>query len=365
MPSYNFKALALSDYGFQKPCKSLKTSVASEVAKAFVGNMDRVAALPLYPIKLLIAQEGYGKAVNREVTKLTGESYPDILMKNRDKYLAARRLAEATLGQIPLEEMQALEAEVMSRASLDEWARTEAAMALCNPYLGKAIEAVLSGMAIGTWTAFETLAGDLWVTTLNAHPRGLDRLAGHEKRIHEAAKMQRAAHAKDGALPPDKPNVRRQEGEKEISIKAIHDVTRGGYDLSSRMGELLRGKVDFTTIWDTRRAYSLAFDDRKVGRSVTAAVDAALANPALDALAQVRNVLVHKAGVADADYEMHRATLPTMPQVAEGKPVQLNGDAVKNLVEPVVACCVKLLEAVDVWLDTESMGPERNPGAGI
>ena len=224
MPSYNFKALALTDYGFQKPCKSLKTSVASEVAKAFVGNMDRVAALPLYPIKLLIAEEGYNKAVIREMTKLTGESYPEILMKNRDKYRAARLLAEENLGQIPLEEMQALEAEVMSRASLDKSAQTEAKMAQCNAYLSKAIEAVLSGMAIGTWTAFETLAGDLWVATLNAHPRDLDRLAGQENASMRLPKgkgrhKQRAAHCRPTSRMQDDKRGKRAPCPNEKSGK--------------------------------------------------------------------------------------------------------------------------------------------------
>ncbi len=131
------------------------------------------------------------------------------------------------------------------------------------------------------------------------------------------------------------------------------------------MGELLTAKVEFTSLWEIRRAYSLAFYHKLVGKKVTDAVDTALADNALDALSQVRNIIVHKAGVADADYEMHRTTLPTMPQVAEGQPVRLDGEIVKGLMNPVIACCVKLVTSIDAWLDGESVPPERNLSAGI
>jgi hypothetical protein len=219
-------------------------------------------------------------------------------------------------------------------------------------------------MIVGTWTAFETLAGDLWIATLNAHPRDLDRLSGEEKRIHKAARKQREAIEKGTTLPPDKPTSRQQEGEKEIQIKAIYEVTEGSYDLSARMGELLRAKVDFTTLYDIRRAYSLAFDYRKVGRKVTDAVDESLSDTALDALAQVRNIIVHKAGITDTEYETHRTTLPTMPQVEKGQQVLLNGEKVRDLVTPVVASCVKLLTSIDSWLDSGSVSPEHNTVVG-
>jgi hypothetical protein len=219
------------------------------------------------------------------------------------------------------------------------------------------VEAWLAALLLGTWTTFETLAGDLWVVTLNAHPRELDRLAGKEKRIQSAADAQR------GCSLSKAPAAKGQDGEKTIPISAIHDLTVGTYNLGSRMGELLRAKVDFVTLWDIRRAYSLAFDGKGALKALTARVDAALADNALDALAQVRNVIVHKAGIADAFYERNSATLPAMPQAKEGQEVLLDGEVVKNLVSPVFACCMNLITAIDEWLDGASSPPGH--GAGI
>ncbi|SRR5712691_1127973 len=116
-------------------------------------------------------------------------------------------------------------------------------------------------------------------------------------------------------------------------------------------------------LWDIRRAYSLAFAKKKTGETVATAVDVALADTGLDALAQVRNVIVHKAGVADAEYETNRKTLPSVPQVEEGKLIPLDGRTVQTLINPVIASCQQLFAAVDEWL-ADGLSPPGY-GAGI
>ena len=46
---------------------------------------------------------------------------------------------------------------------------------------------MLDAMILGAWTAFETLAGDLWETALNIHPVNLSDLGGNHDRIQKAA----------------------------------------------------------------------------------------------------------------------------------------------------------------------------------
>ena len=66
-------------------------------------------------------------------------------------------------------------------------------------------------------------------------------------------------------------------------VTRINQLTRGTYDISHCMGDLLRVRFKFTTLFGIREAYSTAFsDDDKKARPAT--IDAALSNSALDSL---------------------------------------------------------------------------------
>ena len=221
------------------------------------------------------------------------------------------------------------------------------------------------------------LAGDLWVETLNAHPHGLSDLDGERRRIQELADKSLADARKpkpagdepsakeqdemqdgadDEAAEDEKGQAAKPDPGKMIAIKAIHNATKGSYNLSQSMGDLLRGKMDFTSVQGIREAYSLAFRQRKqkkAFRSMVAAVDAALSDTAIDALAAVRHVIVHKAGTVDESYRRDHRKLPAALRVKAGQ-VPLDGDNVKNLIEPVAACSVKLLTAIDGWLSRKT-----------
>ena len=223
----------------------------------------------------------------------------------------------------------------------------------------RGIQAWLSSLLLGTWTSFEAFVCDLWVATVNANPRILARLAGTAKRIHLRAV----------AAGRDAPAESRQENDMKIPIKRIHDLTNGTYDVNLRMGAILKSRVAFTRLSDVRRAYSLAFDEKKIDARLVVAVDEALADSALDALSAIRNLIIHKASIADEEYvkrakAVNKAGL-AIPQLAEGQPLQLDGVIVKSLVDPVVACCLKLFVAIDGWLTEGSLAPGYEAGAGI
>jgi hypothetical protein len=205
----------------------------------------------------------------------------------------------------------------------------------------------LASLLTGTWTAFEAMAGDLWVATLNAHPESLARLSGKpEKRISEMAGA-KVEKSKGGSEEGE------EDGEKVLSLNRIHDVTRGDYNLSSRMGEVLKGRYNFSRLSVIRQAYSQAFDPKKVARGVVDSIDAALADKALDALSAVRNMIVHRGSVADAEYVEKSKRLPTAPKLALKEQLKLDGEVVKSLIEPVVACSLNLIGTIDEWLHAE------------
>ncbi len=59
-----------------------------------------------------------------------------------------------------------------------------------------AIDSLFSAMLLGTWTAFETLAGDLWEDAVNACP-AFAGLAGNPDRIAEACQQTNAQNIDD------------------------------------------------------------------------------------------------------------------------------------------------------------------------
>jgi hypothetical protein len=59
---------------------------------------------------------------------------------------------------------------------------TQPVMMLQGTPSATGLEAMLSSALTGTWTAFETMAGDLWETALNLHPAVLAELRGKKKR---------------------------------------------------------------------------------------------------------------------------------------------------------------------------------------
>jgi hypothetical protein len=69
-----------------------------------------------------------------------------------------------------------LEGSIRGASSIEEFCKL-------NEMLPLGVRALMSGFLIQTWTAFETLAVDLWIAALNARPMGLAELTGSPKRI--------------------------------------------------------------------------------------------------------------------------------------------------------------------------------------
>ncbi len=180
-----------------------------------------------------------------------------------------------------------------------------------SPDTIRGCEAILSAMVIGAWTAFETLAGDLWVAALNTSPRRLARLSGDKKRIIRLAKTgTEKAERLQGMLE----SRRTQDGEgKIVHLSDVQELSKGTYDLSGKMGNLLRNSFKFTTLTGIREAYAVAFDEH------SQAIDDALKDGSLDVLCLVRNLIVHRAGRADSTYCKEASSVPgarVLPKVS-------------------------------------------------
>jgi hypothetical protein len=205
----------------------------------------------------------------------------------------------------------------------------------------------MSSQIIGMWTAFETLAGDLWESALNAHPKGLASLKGTKDRITDKAyrRHQKTERNENSTVVEEVPTIPRQG--MAIKLNDLQVLTHGTYNLSAKMGQLLRHYFKFTTLTGIREAYSCAFMDH------TDFIDTALISQALDTLSLVRNLLVHKAGIADQIYLDDAKSVPGAPRPSLGQALEIDGTMVNELVSPVFTCGTKLITSVDSYLSRE------------
>jgi hypothetical protein len=171
-------------------------------------------------------------------------------------------------------------------------------------------------MIIGTWTAFEVMASDLWETALNEHPKKLASLSSANGKM-----------------------------EKVIEL---YELEKAGYDLSRTMGTVFKqgGKFNFQSLAGIREAYTTAF---RIDKS---AVEEAITDKALDALSLTRNILVHRSGKIDDKFRMKAADIPLLSKWIGSESVKLDGGDVTTFINPVLGCSFQLIKAVDDWLTT-------------
>jgi hypothetical protein len=144
----------------------------------------------------------------------------------------------------------------------------------------------------------------------------------------------------------DEPSAPQSGGDKDkqISLADIRKVTRDSYNLANKMGTLLSEKYDFDSLEKIRIAYSLAFEHHYQP------VDEVLADPALDALSAVRNVIIHAGGCADEEYCDRMKSVPGIPALKPTQRLELDGEWVVKLITPVFTLGCRLLTNVSKWI---------------
>jgi hypothetical protein len=206
--------------------------------------------------------------------------------------------------------------EDLYRVGLAQWQAVRAHHVMID--LG--VDGVLSTLLVQSWTTFETLVADLWERALNLHPKGLADL--NSSRV----------------------SVPRGDDQKQVALTILQ---RYDFNLTGRMGTLLREKYRFDSLNDRRRgsrkAYKDAFGDAN-------AILGPLNDPTLDALNAIRQVLVNRSGIADEEYVNAVANSPIAPHVAVGETLPLDGELTSTLLLAGRPIAIALLQAVDHWL---------------
>lgn len=137
------------------------------------------------------------------------------------------------------------------------------------PFLEQAIQNNALNTLVNTWTIFEATIKDLWIYSLNSHPKTLlfNVLKGNTTDIEGITGR----------------NV-------SIGLLAKYD-----FDISENLGEILVGKFDFTSVQGIKRSYKDLFNLNEKELKI-------FDNKNLEQLEITRHLIVHNAGTIDSDY---------------------------------------------------------------
>jgi hypothetical protein len=179
-----------------------------------------------------------------------------------------------------------------------------------------------ASVVIGTWTAFEVLAGDLWVDVVNRVP-----LLGV-----------RALDAEP--LPGGAEEAEERKAKKMVSVVAQR-LLDPHFDLRQRMGDVLSEDFPMTKFRNIVNAYKQIFRDDAVCNIIR--------DTGVRSLSAVRNILVHKAGRADKDFVRQVKADARFAAVRENDMIQLDGCITAQLVESARTQGYALIRFIDEW----------------
>jgi hypothetical protein len=320
---------------YQELASTFKTPVVAKVASSFVTNVYRLHNLIDLPAFLVFMGTMIQRHISEAEFDVLGTVRPGAVTAEQVKQIESRFRELMRTHQLSRDDLLRGVTE-LGEANLpgiiqnsDEFGRS-------------AFEAILINQLTGAWTAFESIAGDLWEAAINVNPARLALLGGAPNRIKRISQSRR--------IEPKAVNV--GDMEKQLSLPAIARRTKGSFDIRQLMGTLLKGRFNFSRLDGIREAYSSAFDKKHDE------IDKVLADTRLDALGAVRNLHLHRGGVVDEEYLEIAKTLPTMPTAPINSPTPLNGAVVGDLAGPVLDLTVSLLRAVDEWLASAIAEPE-------
>ncbi|MEX1230838.1 MAG: hypothetical protein WEB58_11405 [Planctomycetaceae bacterium] len=323
------------------PCASTFSSAVDKPAKAFQANIRRLTQLARSLDNASLSGKVAGCIEVCARYHFTGTPGFDIDMSDNEQRENQKKAAEYANKWMRGDEEMPAWVHLSTATSMDFGDFIMSTMHDTN-MLSATIEGLMGALITGTWTAIEVLAGDLWEDALNHHPDGLARLTGRKNRIG-GKRVDEAELNDDTELPEHDTQDR-----KSILLSDLERVARGRYDLSHLMGTLLRQRFSFSTLGAIREAYSVAFSEKLKPRPKP--IDECLSNKSLDAVSLIRNLLVHRAGVADDTYIKRSRSIPQVPQLKVGEKWQASSDTVEVVIAPAIEKISELIQAVDDWI---------------
>jgi hypothetical protein len=190
-------------------------------------------------------------------------------------------------------------------------------------YVQPAIESLIASMVFFYWTAYESLAVDLWVASVN------DSNALAEAFI---------SYVKDGRTGRSRNS---EQGKAQERSMPLINLQRYGYDLRGKMGTVLRdeNKVRFDGFRDVQSVYKAVFGI-KAENAFKNAND-------VQVVEAVRNLIAHRAGKMDKEFIERVERRPAFSASKVGDQLELTVASVRPHVDTLIRSSIVLAKFVD------------------
>jgi hypothetical protein len=232
----DLKVQKCTDYFDQKVISpALKIDSITAVQKAWERTLWRVYSLATFPVNAVY----------------TGTVIDGIIREGRAKFPAVSSVDLWKIVYAEIENHQDRRNATLNSPRAKELLKAEREQGFkyispSSRAITEGAEAWLSAQITGMWTAFESMAEDLWETALNSKPRGLAELSGRRKG--------RGQERGNGSGYP-------VEDSKEVKLQWLQNFN---YDLSKSMGTILKSKYRFDRLDGIRRAYEERSSSRRL-----------------------------------------------------------------------------------------------------
>jgi hypothetical protein len=324
-PDRGFRDAFQFEATFQGIADKLQTPTAKLVGRRFEINMRRVADQLRFVIEVAwhcqLFQE-FGQVGRYEVFGKMSPS--DDELKDEAKSQEAFKQGMQGLGDY-LNAFSQKTPQEQTLVKLQVAQNVENVIKMVPVATMYGIDALYFSMLLGCWTAFEVVASDLWEEFVNARPE----------------------------LALSEPGPGQERAKYELPIGALREW---GFNLQGRMGALLRLSESFDTREKAKAAYLRMFPRREKD-----AILRIFDDEGIKALSIIRNLIVHRGGIADHRYAVHSAKLEDAPTLGDGDALILDGEMVAKFVTISSAQGVALLHFVDDWLRHNTGRPENGP----
>jgi hypothetical protein len=296
----------------------VRTDELRPIKEVFSTNWERIGGLVLFPAWIGQFSQEHTVAARMAEHEIVGKWFPtpDEVGDRYDQ--VSERATQIMMSATPADISAIQDRFALTLNNIDMFVR------IGGEPCASGASVIFDAMIVQAWTVFEVMAGDLWEAALNSHPQTLAGLGG---------KMWTSAA---DSLP--------KKEEESKKMVALYLLETNNFDLSGKMGTILKGKCKFDSVWAIRESYAKAFSKRFDD------IKAALMDDCVINLAAVRNVIVHKAGKVDQKSLDEARDCDELKGLKPGDSLNVNGESVSNLVRPVFKRAIDLICAVDKWI---------------
>jgi hypothetical protein len=322
MRDFNYRALYVGVSRHEEgnvPLKPFRSECFVDAVSAFLSNMRRVATFAAMPAELSYNVRRDQLLSDCATIETTGKLKPDL-----------RQFLDNDPSPEFRASFQKFATEYITEKSFEEKRDTterlgvgyiERVLDAEFPPMQASMDAVFEAVILQSWTAFETLAADLWFTALDNGPS-----QWRTNVLRKHGEFKRGSNWEPQTVLPAVLN----DPQKKFG-SSLKDLDAIGFQ-----------KFRLLKFW-----YETAFG---VGVAKIFAEDGGY----IRALAAVRNLIVHQAGKADATYVNEVKKFPELNQVAEDNLIQLDGVTVNKLRKTAIKVGIALIQHLDDALSSYS-----------